>query len=99
MARKAKAVAKRSRSRSVKKVAAKKAAPKAAKKVVAKKAAPAKKAGGRGKAMGPWLKKVHKAKNGATYVKNARGQVRFVTGASKKYMAKLRKMRGKKGKK
>jgi hypothetical protein len=93
MARKAKAVAKRSRSRSVKKVAAKKAAPKAAKKVVAKKA------GGRGKAMGPWLKKVHKAKNGATYVKNKRGQVRFVTGASKKYMAKLRKMRGKKGKK
>ena len=72
MARKAKAVAKRSRSRSTKKVAAKKAAPaKKAKKVVAKKAAPAKK--GRGKAMGPWLKKVHKAKNGATYVKNKRG--------------------------
>ncbi len=42
-----------------------------------------------------WLKKVHTAKNGAKYVKNKRGQVRFVTGASRAYMAKLRKMRGK----
>ena len=68
MARKARTPAKRSRSRSTKKVAAKKT-----RKVAAKKAAPKKKAGGRGKAMGPWLKKVHKAKNGATYVKNKRG--------------------------
>jgi len=56
------------------------------------KAAAGKKRGG---ARGPWLKKVHKAKNGARYVKNRKGQVKFVKGASKKYMAKLRKMRGK----
>ena len=45
------------------------------------------------------MKKVYKAKNGATYCKNQRGQVKFLTGASKAYMARLRKMRGKKGKK
>ena len=49
----------------------------------------------RATAKGPWLKKVYKAKNGARYVKNKKGQVKFVKGASKKYMAKLRKMRGK----
>ena len=72
MARKARTPAKRSRSRTTKKAVKKVVKAKKAKKVVAKKAAPAKK-GGRGKAMGPWLKKVHKAKNGATYVKNKRG--------------------------
>ena len=80
---------KRSRSKSVKKVVKK-----VAKKVVAKKVKAKRKA-----VTGPWRKKVYTAKNGATYVKNKRGQVKFVTGASKKYMAKLRKLRGKKGKK
>ena len=57
-----------------------------------KKAAPKKKRGG---ARGPWMKKVYKAKNGATYRKNRRGQVRFMTGASKAYMARIRRRRGK----
>ncbi len=50
---------------------------------------------GRGSAKGPWLKRIWKAKNGATYVKNKRGQVRFMTGASKAYMARIRRKRGK----
>ena len=56
-----------------------------AKKAPKKKAAPKKKKGKRKRAAakGPFLKKVYKAKNGATYVKNKRGQVRFLTGASK----------------
>jgi len=54
-----------------------------------------KKKKGRGSAKGPWMKKVYKAKNGATYVKNRRGQVRFMTGASKAYMARIRRRRGK----
>jgi hypothetical protein len=49
----------------------------------------------RGSARGPWGKKVFKAKNGATYVKNRRGQVKFLTGASKAYMARIRRRRGK----
>ena len=86
---------KRSRSRSTKK--AKKSARKVVrKKKTVKKVVKKKKAKRKATAKGPWLKKVHTAKNGATYVKNKRGQVRFKTGASKKYMAKLRKMRGKK---
>ena len=87
---------KRSRSRSTKKPA-KKSAKKSAKKRTPKKKVVKKKKGKRKRAAakGPWLKKVHKAKNGATYVKNKRGQVRFLTGASKQYMAKLRAMRGK----
>ena len=99
MARKAtksktvKKTTKRSRSRSTKKAAPKKATK--AKKVVAKKVVKKRRA----TAKGPWLKKVYKAKNGATYCKNKRGQVKFLTGASKAYMARLRKMRGKKGKK
>jgi len=86
----------RSRSRSVKKVV--KAKKVVVKKVVVKKVKKvvAKKVKRKSTAKGPWLKKVWKAKNGATYVKNKRGQVKFVTGASKKYMAKLRKLRGKK---
>ncbi len=46
--------------------------------------------------------KLYTAKNGAKYRKNARGQVRFVSGASPAYLAKIRKKRGKgkgKGKK
>ena len=39
--------------------------------------------------------KLYTASNGAKYVKNARGQVRFVSGASKAYLAKIRKKRGK----
>ena len=35
------------------------------------------------------------AKNGAKYTKNARGQVRFISGASPAYLAKIRKKRGK----
>ena len=85
---------KRSRSRSTKK-RAKKSVKKVTKKK-AKKPKKAKKAKRKATAKGPWLKKVYKAKNGATYVKNKRGQVKFKTGASKRYMAKLRKMRGKK---
>jgi len=50
---------------------------------------------GRGSARGPWMKRVYKAKNGATYRKNKRGQVRFMTGASKAYMARIRRRRGK----
>ena len=84
------------RSKSKGKKAAKKVAKKVVKKAAKKAAAPKKK---RATAKGPWLKKVYKAKNGATYCKNKRGQVKFLTGASKRYMAKLRKMRGKKGKK
>jgi len=84
---------KRSRSRSTKKH--KKKSVKKVKKA-AKKPKKAKKAKRKATAKGPWLKKVYKAKNGATYVKNKRGQVKFKTGASKRYMAKLRKMRGKK---
>ena len=61
-----------------------------------KKAAPKKKRGG---ARGPWMKKVYKAKNGSTYVKNRRGQVKFLTGASRAYMARIRRRRGRKGKK
>ena len=80
---------KRSRSRKAK--PAKKA------KKCCKKAKPAKKAKRKATARGPWLKKTYKAKNGARYVKNAKGQVKFVKGASKRYMAKLRKLR--KGKK
>ncbi len=40
-------------------------------------------------------KNLYTAKNGAKYTKNARGQVRFVSGASKEYLAKIRKKRGK----
>jgi hypothetical protein len=40
-------------------------------------------------------KKLYTASNGAKYTKNARGQVRFVSGASKEYLAKIRKKRGK----
>ena len=86
---------KRSRSRSTKK-SAKKSRKKSVKKVVKKVVKKKKGKRKRAAAKGPWLKKVHKAKNGATYVKNKRGQVRFLTGASKQYMAKLRAMRGKK---
>ena len=74
MARKAtkskatKKVTKRSRSRSTKK-----AAPKARKAKAVKKAPAKKVTKRRATAKGPWLKKVHKAKNGATYVKNKRG--------------------------
>lgn len=39
--------------------------------------------------------KTYVAKNGAKYVKNARGQVRFISGASPAYLAKIRKKRGK----
>ena len=38
--------------------------------------------------------KVYTAKNGARYVKNANGQCRFSSGASKSYLNKIRKMRG-----
>ena len=38
--------------------------------------------------------KVYTAKNGARYVKNANGQCRFISGASKSYLNKIRKMRG-----
>ena len=93
-----KSTGKRSRSRSVKKV--KKVVKKVVAKKVVKKVVKAKKVKRTRKAAsGPWRKKVYTAKNGATYVKNKRGQVKFVTGASKAYMAKLRKLRGKKGKK
>jgi hypothetical protein len=54
---------------------------------------------GRGSAKGPWLKRIWKAKNGSTYVKNRRGQVKFLTGASRAYMARIRRRRGRKGKK
>ena len=37
--------------------------------------------------------KVYTARNGAKYIKLANGQCRFVKGASKKYMKKIRKMR------
>ena len=84
---------KRSRSRSCKKHKKKSCKKHAPKKKAAK---PKKKGKRKATAKGPWLKKVYKAKNGATYVKNKRGQVKFKTGASKRYMAKLRKMRGKK---
>jgi hypothetical protein len=40
--------------------------------------------------------KTYTAKNGALYTKNARGQVRFISGASPAYLAKIRKKRGKK---
>lgn len=40
--------------------------------------------------------KTYTAKNGAKYVKDARGRVRFISGASKAYLAKIRKKRGKK---
>jgi len=53
----------------------------------------------RGGAKGPWLKRIWKAKNGSTYVKNRRGQVKFLTGASRAYMARIRRRRGRKGKK
>ena len=91
----AKGKAKRSRSRSTKKSAKKSAKKRVAKKKSVKKVVKKKGKRKRAAAKGPWLKKVHKAKNGATYVKNKRGQVRFLTGASKQYMAKLRAMRGK----
>ena len=39
--------------------------------------------------------KTYTAKNGAKYTKNARGQVRFISGASAAYLAKIRKKRGK----
>jgi len=37
--------------------------------------------------------KVYVAKNGAKYVKNEKGQVRFISGASKTYMEKIRNKR------
>ena len=40
--------------------------------------------------------KLFTAKNGAKYSKDSRGRVRFVSGASKEYLAKIRKKRGKK---
>jgi len=40
-------------------------------------------------------KKVYTAKNGARYTKDARGRVRFISGASPAYLAKIRKKRGK----
>jgi hypothetical protein len=54
---------------------------------------------GKGSAKGPWGRRVYKAKNGAKYVKNKKGQVKFISGASKAYMARIRRKRGKKGKK
>ena len=38
--------------------------------------------------------RVYTAKNGAKYIKLANGQCRFISGASKKYLNKIRKMRG-----
>jgi hypothetical protein len=40
------------------------------------------------------VRKVYTARNGARYVKNANGQCRFISGASKSYLNKIRKMRG-----
>ena len=39
-------------------------------------------------------RKVYTAKNGARYVKLANGQCRFISGASKRYLNRIRKMRG-----
>jgi hypothetical protein len=38
--------------------------------------------------------KVYTAKNGARYIKLANGQCRFVSGASRTYLNRIRKMRG-----
>jgi len=40
------------------------------------------------------VRKVYTARNGAKYIKLANGQCRFVSGASRQYLNKIRKMRG-----
>ena len=40
------------------------------------------------------VRKVYIAKNGARYIKLANGQCRFISGASRTYLNRIRKMRG-----
>ena len=40
------------------------------------------------------VRKVYTARNGARYIKLSNGQCRFVKGASRQYLNRIRKMRG-----
>ena len=40
------------------------------------------------------VRKVYTAKNGARYIKLANGQCRFISGASRQYLNRIRNMRG-----